>query len=99
MDEILPGTHFRRLLPEEGEAAQKADGVKKLLFCSGKVYYDLVKEREKKGLEADITIARLEQICPFPYDGVVAELNKYPNAQVRERVPPFGKGVMDVFAV
>ena len=82
MDELLPETHFRRLLPEDGEAAHNADQVKKLLFCSGKVYYDLVKEREKKGLEAEIAIARLEQICPFPYDGVVGELKKYPNAQV-----------------
>ena len=92
MDELLPGTHFKRVLPEDGEAAQKADHVKKLVFCSGKVFYDLVKEREKRGLEGEIAIARLEQICPFPYDGVISELKKYPNAQVmeeRSRESPF----------
>jgi len=82
LDEMLPETHFRRTLPEDGEASSKPENVKKVIFCSGKVYYDLVKEREKKGLEAEVAITRLEQICPFPYDGVIDELTKYPNAQV-----------------
>ena len=79
---MLPETHFRRTLPEDGEASSKPENVKKVIFCSGKVYYDLVKEREKKGLEGEVAITRLEQICPFPYDGVIDELTKYPNAQV-----------------
>lgn len=81
-DEMLPGSHFRRYIPEEGEASKKAANVKKLLFCSGKVYYDLVKERSSRGLDEEMAICRLEQICPFPYDGVTGEITKYPNAEV-----------------
>ncbi len=41
--------------------------MQRLIFCSGKVYYDLVKERETRGL-SNIAIARVEQISPFPFD-------------------------------
>ena len=41
---------------------------KKVLFCTGKVYYDLLKERRDRGLEDKIAIHTIEQICPFPFD-------------------------------
>ena len=37
-------------------------------FCTGKVFYDLLKERRDRGLEDKIAIHTLEQICPFPFD-------------------------------
>jgi 2-oxoglutarate dehydrogenase complex dehydrogenase (E1) component-like enzyme len=37
-------------------------------LCSGKVYYDLIKERRERGLEDKIAIHTIEQICPFPFD-------------------------------
>lgn len=67
-DEMCTGTAFRRMIPEEGEAASNnAAGVVKLLLCSGRVYYDLLKERNRRGLEDQIAIARVEQVC-FPQD-------------------------------
>ncbi|KAL0840504.1 hypothetical protein ABMA28_015739 [Loxostege sticticalis] len=81
-DDMKDGTAFRRVIPEEGVAAQNPGKVRKLVFCSGRVYYDLIKERRDRGLEGDIAVARLEQISPFPYDLIKAEVAKYPNAQL-----------------
>ena len=62
-DEISGDTRFRRMIPEEGEAANvNAAGVTKLLLCSGRVFYDLRKERNRRGLEDQIAIARVEQV-------------------------------------
>jgi len=61
--DMLEGTGFKRLIPDEGPAVDNAERVKKLLFCTGKVYYDLVKEREQKGHMEDVAIARVEQVC------------------------------------
>ncbi len=57
----------------------KADKVKRVIACSGKVYYDLVKKREEKGAD-DVAIIRVEQLYPFPHKAFAAELKKYPNA-------------------
>ncbi|RVE52834.1 hypothetical protein evm_002491 [Chilo suppressalis] len=81
-DDMNEGTCFRRVIPEEGAAANNPGNVRKLVFCSGRVYYDLLKHRRDRGLDADIAIARLEQISPFPYDQIKAEIAKYPNAQL-----------------
>lgn len=78
----FPGTSFGRVIPDAGPANTNPEKVRKLLLCTGKVYYELVKEREKRGLEEDIAITRVEQICPFPYDLVKAEHHKYHNAEV-----------------
>jgi 2-oxoglutarate dehydrogenase E1 component len=57
----------------------KADKVKRVIACSGKVYYDLVKHREAKGND-DVAIIRVEQLYPFPHKAFAAEIKKYPNA-------------------
>ena len=44
-DELVPGSEFKRLIPDDGPASQNPDGVRKLIFCTGKVYFDLIKER------------------------------------------------------
>ena len=61
-DEMVEGTAFKRLIPDEGPAVDNAERVKNLLFCTGKVYYDLVKEREQKHHTEDVAIARVEQV-------------------------------------
>ncbi|KAG5189741.1 2-oxoglutarate dehydrogenase E1 component [Tribonema minus] len=82
LDEMGAGTMFQRLMPEENaEIISEPANVKKLIFCSGQIYYDLIAEREKIGRN-DIAIARVEQIAPFPFDRVAEEAAKYPEADV-----------------
>ena len=64
-----------------GDTIQGRDqDVKRLIQCAGQVYYDLAKARADKGLEKDIAIVRVEQLYPFPYEEVAAELKRFPNA-------------------
>lgn len=79
-DEILPGTEFKRLIPDTNAEAS-VDSVKKVLFCTGKVYYDVLKERAMRGLDKQIALVRIEQLAPFPIDLVREELRKYSNPQ------------------
>ena len=64
------------MIPENKEL--KAEKVKRVLACSGKVYYDLVKKRDEK--RNDVAVIRVEQLYPFPHKAFAAELKKYPNA-------------------
>jgi 2-oxoglutarate dehydrogenase E1 component len=57
----------------------KSEKVRRVIACSGKVYYDLVKKRDEKGAE-DVAIIRVEQLYPFPHRAFGAEIKKYPNA-------------------
>lgn len=50
------------MIPEEGPAAKNQSEVKKLIFCSGKVYFDLTAARKEAGLEDVIAISRVEQV-------------------------------------
>lgn len=61
-DLMTENTQFLRIIPEEGVAAEGPSGVKRLIFCSGKVYYDLKKSRKERGLEDKVAIARVEQV-------------------------------------
>jgi 2-oxoglutarate dehydrogenase E1 component len=74
------GSSFHRVLPEAGQIGPDKD-VKRVVLCSGKVYYDLLAEREKREIK-DIAIIRLEQLYPFPGKTLGAELERYPNADV-----------------
>uniref|UniRef100_A0A8C5U5W4 2-oxoglutarate dehydrogenase complex component E1 n=1 Tax=Malurus cyaneus samueli TaxID=2593467 RepID=A0A8C5U5W4_9PASS len=65
-DDMLPGTHFLRVIPDSGPAAQSPEQVKRVLFCTGKVYYDLTRERKARNMEAEVAITRVEQLSPFP---------------------------------
>ena len=63
-----------------GDSADlNGEKVKRVIACSGKVYYDLVKKRAEKEL-SDVAIVRVEQLYPFPHKAFAAELKKYPNA-------------------
>ncbi|XP_025204790.1 2-oxoglutarate dehydrogenase, mitochondrial isoform X6 [Melanaphis sacchari] len=81
-DEMSEDTEFLRIIPEKGTAADNASNVKRLIFCSGRVYYDLTKAREENNLVDTVAIARIEQISPFPFDLVKQECAKYPNADI-----------------
>ena len=67
---------FQTVIADHGEL--KVDKVKRVIVCSGKVYYDLAKKREEKGAE-DVAILRVEQLYPFPHKAFAAELKKYPH--------------------
>jgi 2-oxoglutarate dehydrogenase E1 component len=64
-----------------GEVDEKVDvkKVKRVIACSGKVYYDLVNARKTRG-QSDTAIIRVEQLYPFPHKTFAAELKKFPNA-------------------
>lgn len=81
-DDLLPGTEFRRVIPDE-LAEATPDQVKKVIFCTGKVYYDVLKERTARGLEKQIALVRIEQLAPFPIDLVAEELKKYSNVNTK----------------
>ncbi len=71
---------FQTVLPEQNaDVLKKADKVKRVIVCSGKVYYDLVKKREEKGND-DVAIVRIEQLYPFPHKAFAAEIKRFPNA-------------------
>ncbi|WP_062196318.1 2-oxoglutarate dehydrogenase E1 component [Caldimonas taiwanensis] len=69
---------FRTVIGEVGSEIDAAK-VKRVIVCSGKVYYDLVRKREEKKA-FDVAIIRVEQLYPFPHKAFAAELKKYPNA-------------------
>jgi 2-oxoglutarate dehydrogenase E1 component len=69
---------FRTVIGEWNEGIA-ADKVKRVIVCSGKVYYDLNKRREEKKID-DTVILRVEQLYPFPHKAFSTELRKYPNA-------------------
>jgi 2-oxoglutarate dehydrogenase E1 component len=75
LSEFTKGS-FQTVIPEN--KALDAKKVKRVIACSGKVYYDLVKKREEKGAD-DTAIIRVEQLYPFPHKAFAAEMKKYPN--------------------
>ncbi|MDD5335768.1 MAG: 2-oxoglutarate dehydrogenase E1 component [Rhodoferax sp.] len=76
LSEFTKGS-FQTVIPENrDEVIKKAEKVKRVVACSGKVYYDLVKKREEKGAD-DVAILRVEQLYPFPHKAFAAELKKY----------------------
>ena len=74
LDELANGS-FQLVIGEHRELPAKK--VKRVVLCSGKVYYDLLEEADKRGI-TDVAIVRVEQLYPFPRAEVTAELNKYP---------------------
>jgi len=75
-------TRFKRLIPEiEPELLNQPDSIERLIFCSGKVYYDLLTERRKRAIK-NTAIVRVEQISPFPFDRVQEQAKLYNKAKV-----------------
>ena len=75
IDNILKGV-FEELLVDEIEGKAR-----KILFCSGKIYYDLLERRERDNIK-DVVIARVEQIYPVPQDKMVELTKRHPKAEV-----------------
>ncbi len=80
LGEMGPGTRFRRVMPEIDRLVLDKK-VRRVIVCSGKVYYDLLEERRKREID-DVAIIRLEQLYPFPWKGLMQQLGRYPHAEV-----------------
>jgi 2-oxoglutarate dehydrogenase E1 component len=83
-----PGTTFHRLLwdhaeTHKGEKITLAtdDKIRRVVLCSGKVYYDLYDEREKRGID-DVYLLRIEQLYPFPAKALLKELSRFKQAEI-----------------
>ena len=75
-----PGTAFHRVL-YENEMPGPDGKMRRIVLCTGKVFYDLEAERDKRGLK-DVTMLRLEQIAPFPEKALGEQLQRFPRADV-----------------
>jgi 2-oxoglutarate dehydrogenase E1 component len=88
LDEMTNGTSFHRLLwddaqqlPGEKIKLVADDKIRRVILCTGKAYYDLYEEREKRGVD-DIYLLRLEQLYPFPTKALVQELSRFKQAEM-----------------
>jgi 2-oxoglutarate dehydrogenase E1 component len=77
--EMGPKTTFHRVLWDDKQPAAD-DKITRIVLCTGKVYYDLFEEREKRG-DKDTVILRVEQLYPFPFSALTKELVRYKNAK------------------
>jgi 2-oxoglutarate dehydrogenase E1 component len=88
LNELATGTTFHRLLwddaqflPNEKIKLVADDKIRRVIMCTGKVYYDLYEEREKRGIN-DIYLLRIEQLYPFPSKALLAELSRFKQAEM-----------------
>ena len=80
LEEMSGGTRFHRVIGE-ADPAIAPPRARRVVFCSGKVYYDLLAAREERGID-DVALLRLEQIAPFPSRSLMVEIAKYGEAEV-----------------
>ncbi len=82
MEEFAKGSSFHRVLwDDDKDALAKPKDIKRVVLCTGKVYYDLLQERRERKID-NVVLLRVEQLYPFPHDVLVKELSQYPNAQI-----------------
>ena len=88
LSELGPGTSFHRLLWDDAQLHPAQDGqlradraIRRVVLCSGKVYYDLYEARAAAGID-DVYLMRIEQYYPFPARALISELARFPNSEV-----------------
>ena len=89
LSEMTEGSSFHRILHDDAERKPQLAGltlapddkIRRVILCSGKVYYDLLEEREKRGIN-DIYLMRLEQFYPWPMKSLLTELGRFKNAEL-----------------
>lgn len=81
IEDFAEGTKFLPVIGDKNSKALKAAQIKKVIFCSGQVYYDLEATRAKENRN-DVAILRVESFCPFPFGEIMSELKQYTNATV-----------------
>ena len=87
-EEFGPETTFHRVLwddaqssPDEKIKLVKDNKIRRVVLCTGKVYYDLYEEREKRGID-DVYLMRVEQLYPFPMRALIEELSRFTKADM-----------------
>ncbi|MCT7376608.1 2-oxoglutarate dehydrogenase E1 component [Chelativorans salis] len=87
LSEMSGESSFHRLLWDDAQYLDKEiklvkdSKIRRVVMCSGKVYYDLYEEREKRGIN-DIYLLRVEQLYPFPAKALITELSRFRNAEM-----------------
>ncbi len=88
LDEMGHGSTFHRLLWDDAQLGKDEkiklrpdDEIRRVVLCSGKVYFDLYEEREKRGAD-DIYLLRIEQLYPFPMKALMQELGRFKKAEI-----------------
>ncbi|MEM6384306.1 MAG: 2-oxoglutarate dehydrogenase E1 component [Pseudomonadota bacterium] len=88
LEEFGPDSTFHRvlwddaqLLPDEPIKLADDEKIRRVVLCSGKVYFDLYEEREKRGI-TDIQLLRVEQLYPVPFKALIKELSRFKQAEV-----------------
>jgi len=88
IDEMGPDTTFHRILWDDAGGTKYSektlvndDKIRRVIMCTGKVYFDLDRARSDRGLD-DVYILRLEQLYPFPSAALSEELSRFPNAEM-----------------
>jgi 2-oxoglutarate dehydrogenase E1 component len=86
--DLAEGSSFHRVLNDDAERGINTsvklvapEKIRRVVLCSGKVYYDLLDAREEKGVD-DVYIMRLEQFYPWPVKSLSTELSRFPNAEL-----------------
>ncbi|KAI9346426.1 thiamine diphosphate-binding protein [Zopfochytrium polystomum] len=74
--EMAPGTTFQPVLSDA-----PSDSVERVVFLSGKLFYDVHKERKARQMEGKVAFVRLEELAPFPWEEVKAAVGGFPNAK------------------
>ncbi|WP_170377766.1 2-oxoglutarate dehydrogenase E1 component [Ruegeria atlantica] len=86
-DEFTTGSSFHRVLWDDAQHGNsdtklvKDDKIKRVVMCSGKVYYDLLEERDARGID-DVYLMRIEQFYPFPAHSLINELERFKGAEM-----------------
>jgi len=81
IEDFTTGTRFEYIIKDQNPNQVEKSKVRKVIFCSGQVYFDIEEARAKEG-KNDIAIVRIESLCPFPFKEVIAEMKNYPKASV-----------------
>jgi 2-oxoglutarate dehydrogenase E1 component len=80
LDEFGPDASFRHVIPEIDPIAED-EAVKRVVFCTGKVYYDLLAARREEKIDS-VALVRVEQLYPFPRVSLPKIIARYPNAEI-----------------
>ena len=87
LSDMADGTSFHRVLPDDADMSVSnyplvPDAqIKRVVLCTGKVYYDLYESRQERGIK-DVYLLRIEQLYPCPVKSIIQELQRFPDAEI-----------------